>query len=66
MKESKCYTPTGFGAYAEQLGTLRASGGDVGGGAEMLILSYTPIPLEQSVREISKESDRSMLTKGNW
>ena len=31
MKESKCYTPTGFGAYAEQLGTLRASGGDVGG-----------------------------------
>lgn len=31
MKEVKCYTPTGFGQYAEGLGTLRASGGDYGG-----------------------------------
>ena len=38
MKEVKCYTPTGFGQYAEGLGTIRASGGDYGGGAEVLIV----------------------------
>jgi hypothetical protein len=34
----RCYTPTSYGQYAEGYGTLRASGGDVGGGAEMLIV----------------------------
>lgn len=29
---------TSFGDYAEGLGTLRASGGDLGGGSEMLVL----------------------------
>ena len=39
QKEIRCYTPTGFGQYAEGLGTLRASGGDYGGGgSEMLIV----------------------------
>lgn len=38
MKEIKCYTPTGYGRYTEGLGTLRASGGDYGGGTEMLII----------------------------
>ena len=28
----KCYAPTSFGQYAERYGTLRASGGDLGGG----------------------------------
>ena len=43
MKESKCYTPTGFGQYAEGYGTLRACGGDIGGGTEMLVLTYNQI-----------------------
>ena len=38
MKESKGYALTSFGQYAESLGTLRASGGDRGGGSEMLIV----------------------------
>ena len=38
MKESKGYALTSFGMYAETLGTLRASGGDRGGGSEVLIL----------------------------
>ena len=38
QKEIRYYTPTGFGQYAEGLGTLRASGGDYGGGTEMLIM----------------------------
>lgn len=43
MKEVKCYTPTGYGRYTEGLGTLRASGGDYGGGTEVLIVSYQEI-----------------------
>lgn len=31
------FTPSSFGGYAEGTGTLRASGGDFGGGSEMLI-----------------------------
>lgn len=34
----RSYTPTSYGQYAEGIGTLRASGGDVGGGGEILIL----------------------------
>ena len=34
----RAYTPTSYGQYAEGLGTLRASGGDYGGGSEVLIL----------------------------
>ena len=38
MKETKSYCVTSFGDYAEGFGTLRASGGDIGGGSEMLIV----------------------------
>ena len=38
MKETKSYCVTSFGDYAEGLGTLRASGGDYGGGSEVLVL----------------------------
>jgi DNA (cytosine-5)-methyltransferase 1 len=31
------FTPSGFGKYTEQPATLRANGGDIGGGSEMLI-----------------------------
>jgi len=32
------YTPAGFGEYSQRKGTLRSSGGDCGGGSEMLIV----------------------------
>lgn len=38
MKETKSYCVTNFGNYAEGFGTLRASGGDIGGGSEVLVL----------------------------
>lgn len=38
MKEAKSYCVTNFGNYAEGFGTLRASGGDIGGGSEVLVL----------------------------
>ena len=32
------YAPSSHGGYAAGLGTLRASGGDIGGGSEILII----------------------------
>jgi DNA (cytosine-5)-methyltransferase 1 len=32
-----CFTPSSFGGYQEGIGTLRSSGGDVGGGSETII-----------------------------
>jgi DNA-cytosine methyltransferase len=34
------YTPTQYAQYAEGVGTLRANGGDLGGGSESLVLTY--------------------------
>ena len=34
---SQPFTPTSFGQYAEGVGTIRASGGDLGGGSETLL-----------------------------
>jgi DNA (cytosine-5)-methyltransferase 1 len=36
-KSSTSYTKTSFGGYSEGTGTLRASGGDLGGGSETLV-----------------------------
>ena len=47
MKESKGYALTSFGMYAETLGTLRASGGDRGGGSEVLIVEVLPFDTTQ-------------------
>jgi DNA (cytosine-5)-methyltransferase 1 len=35
------YTATSFGGYGDGVGTLRANGGDLGGGSETLITSAT-------------------------
>jgi hypothetical protein len=35
------FTQTKFAQYGEGVGTLRANGGDIGGGSETLILGYT-------------------------
>ena len=32
------YTPSGYGEYIEGVGTLKANGGDCGGGSEVLIV----------------------------
>jgi len=47
MKEAKSYCTTNFGNYAEGLGTLRASGGDIGGGGEALIVDVLPFDTTQ-------------------
>jgi DNA (cytosine-5)-methyltransferase 1 len=39
---SQPFTPTSFGQYAEGVGTIRASGGDLGGGSETLVTQSIP------------------------
>ena len=34
----RCYTLSSFGRYVEGIGTLRANGGDAGGGSEVLVI----------------------------
>ena len=34
------YAPSSHGGYAAGVGTLRASGGDIGGGSEVLIVQH--------------------------
>ena len=46
------YTPTSFGKYAEGVGTLKANGGDLGGGSETLVTNHavrrlTPLECER-------------------
>lgn len=45
-----CFRVTGFADYSatEKAGTLKADGGDVGGGSENLILAYAP-PYQKKV-----------------
>jgi DNA (cytosine-5)-methyltransferase 1 len=39
-KDTACFTPSSIGGYSEGVGTLRANGGDLGGGSENLIAKY--------------------------
>ena len=41
-QETTCYTSSSFGAYREGVGTVRASGGDLGGGSETLAVRNWP------------------------
>ena len=42
------FTPSSFGQYTEGVGTIRANGGDIGGGSEGLVVK--PIPFRKSKR----------------
>jgi DNA (cytosine-5)-methyltransferase 1 len=37
VSHTSCFTPSSIGGYSEGVGTLRANGGDLGGGSETLI-----------------------------
>ena len=41
-KTTSSFTSSSFGGYSEGIGTIRASGGDLGGGSETLITSQSP------------------------
>ena len=51
-KEATAFTPSSFGQYSEGVGTLRSSGGDLGGGSETLV--YENHGTDTRIKEIAK------------
>jgi DNA (cytosine-5)-methyltransferase 1 len=65
------FTPSSFAQYAEGIGTIRANGGDLGGGSEGLVVK--PIAFDQSVatqmavRKLTPlEAERLQGFPDNW
>ena len=56
-----------YGGYeqTETAAVLRASGGDIGGGSEVLVICSTHKRSEHCAMTITKESTASMLNKGS-
>lgn len=61
------YTEGSFANYNEGVGTLRASGGTVGGGGETLVLSPTPAPVAFHAMQtpINSTTTAPCLSSGN-
>lgn len=57
------YTLSGFAQYVRGLGTLKASGGDLGGGSEMLILEPEPTVFRDDVT-IKIDAEGTAFTLG--
>ncbi len=61
------FTPSSFGAYGEGVGTLRSTGGDLGGGSETLVATFDrqssgeygvgPVASTMSARDFKSASD---------
>lgn len=49
------FTPSSHAQYTEGVGTIRANGGDLGGGSETLIVAPQPMSSEHYKLEITKE-----------
>ena len=61
------FTPTSFGAYAEGVGTLRAKGGDLGGGSESLIANCALPSAPMVVRRLTPmECERLQGFPDDW
>ena len=68
--EAECYVAVSFAKYSESLPTLRASGGDLGGGSEGILVIHSPLT-EATAPSIGKamsaqhsHSDITMETAG--
>jgi DNA-cytosine methyltransferase len=61
----ECFTPSSLGTYSEGVGTLRAFGGDIGGGSETLIVAPHPKLSETSMLEISKALETNTFQNTN-
>lgn len=63
MQETETFSETSIGGWKDVPPTLRASGGNVGGGSECLVCIKRQ--LVPCVRETTKESEISTLTRTN-
>jgi DNA (cytosine-5)-methyltransferase 1 len=62
-ESSTSYTKTSFGGYSEGTGTLRASGGDLGGGSETLYIPKIANCLQTTCHEWSRADGFNMITQ---
>jgi len=53
-QEATAFTPSSFGQYSKGVGTIRANGGDLGGGSETL---YVPNTAKCLTRGVSQKND---------
>lgn len=68
------FTPSSFGAYAEGVGTVRANGGDLGGGSETLAVTFdrqssaeygtSPVASTVSARDYKSAADLVLSVHG--
>ena len=57
------FTPSSFGQYSEGIGTIRANGGDLGGGSEGLVVSQNPHAVGQPL--VMRESGQGFWMEDN-
>jgi len=57
--QTVAFTPSSFAQYAEGIGTIRAAGGDLGGGSEGLIVN--PTPFRKSKRACSATDNETWV-----
>jgi DNA (cytosine-5)-methyltransferase 1 len=60
-KETSSFTTSSFGNYSEGIGTIRANGGDIGGGSETLYVSEIANCLQTTCHEWSRADGFNMI-----
>ena len=61
----QAYTPSSFAQYSQGIGTIRANGGDIGGGSEGLIVSEgSATPFRKSKRAQSENDSETWVDDG--
>ena len=62
-KEATSFTTSSFGSYSEGVGTIRANGGDIGGGSENLYVPPIAHCLQTTSNDYSRADGFNMVTQ---
>jgi DNA (cytosine-5)-methyltransferase 1 len=62
-KETTSFTTSSFGNYSEGVGTIRANGGDIGGGSETLYIPDIANCLQTTCNDYSRADGFNMITE---
>jgi DNA (cytosine-5)-methyltransferase 1 len=62
-KETTSFTTSSFGNYSEGVGTIRANGGDIGGGSETLYIPDVANCLQTTCNDYSRADGFNMITE---
>jgi DNA (cytosine-5)-methyltransferase 1 len=63
-KETSSFTTSSFGNYSEGVGTIRANGGDIGGGSETLYIPNVANCLQTTSNDYSRADGFNMIAMG--